>query len=133
MKRFYFLFALPLFLFLSCGEEDPYSDTDDGRTRYTVIGNVPSVAAAMIDRATVFEYNAADERIDSNLISNPTSGTQYVFYPNDKANHLKVKLISKEDTYRWGDTIVLLKEGKNVSITIALGMPQTKYEPMLGD
>lgn len=132
MKRVLYLISLTFLLLMSCGkEEDPYVETEDGRTRYTVIGNVPEVAASMIDHVTVYEYNKLDERIDSNFISDPSAGTKYVFFPEEDANHLKVKLYSKEDTYRWGDTIVLLREGMNVTITISITSPTTKFEPML--
>jgi len=116
----------------SCDKnEDPYTESADGKTRYTVIGAVPSVAASMLSSATVYEYNAADERIDSNIISDPSSGTRYTYIANEESSHLKVKLISKQDTYRWGDTIVMLKKGMNVNITISITSPTAFNEPRL--
>lgn len=116
-------------LFTAC--EDDEVDYNDGKTRYTVIGKVPSAAAHLIASATVYEYNTRDIRIDSNTINDPSSGTRYVFLANDSTSHLKVKLISKEDTYRWGDTIIMIQPGKNVTITISITSPTTKFEPML--
>ena len=129
--RYFFMAALLMsmpFILSSCDREEEYND---GKTRYTVVGKVPSVAANMIATATVYEYNALDLRIDSNTITDPSSGQRYVFLANDSTSHLKVKLISKEDTYRWGDTIIKIQPGKNVTITISVTSPTTKFEPML--
>ena len=115
----------------ACKEKEDYTENADGRTSYTVIGQVPSIAADMLSSATVYEYDRTDTRIDSNIISNPSSGTSYLFYPADEATHLKVKLISKADTYRWGDTIVMLQKGKNVNITISITSPTAMNEPRL--
>ena len=134
MKKIVSLIAMALLL-VGCdgnGEED-YDESLDGVTRYTVLGAVPSVASNMIASATVFEYNSEDIRIDSNVISNPSSGTKYVFVPEDGATHLKVKLISKENTFRWGDTIVMLKPGYNVNITISITSPIRMTEPKLDE
>lgn len=106
-------------------EEDPY----EGQTRYTVLGKVPSLAANMIATATIYEYNAQDMRIDSSVISDPSSGTKYIFPANDSSTHLKVKLISKENTFRWGDTIIYLVPQKNVDVTISVTSPIRFTEP----
>lgn len=121
-------------LFLSsCKEEGPYEETLDGKTRYTVIGKVPSFASSLIASACVYEYNSNDIRIDSNIISNPSSGTKYVFEPAQDATHLKVKLISKENTFRWGDTIVRIIPHYNVTITISPTSPIRFTEPQLDE
>ncbi len=106
-------------------EEDPY----EGQTRYTVLGKVPSLAANMIATATIYEYNAQDLRIDSSVISDPSSGTKYIFPANDSSTHLKIKLISKENTFRWGDTIIYLVPQKNVDVTISVTSPIRFTEP----
>ena len=106
-------------------EEDPY----EGQTRYTVLGKVPSLAANMIATATIYEYNAQDMRIDSSVISDPSSGTKYIFPANDSSTHLKIKLISKENTFRWGDTIIYLVPQKNVDVTISVTSPIRFTEP----
>jgi len=129
-----------LLLTAACKESDPY----EGITRYVVEGAVPSLAADMISSARVYEYRTGtvveegdtllrDIRIDSNIIDNPSSGTEYLFLANTEAEFLKVKLISKEETYRWGDTIIHLVEGNKVQVRISPLSPQTKYEPMLNE
>ena len=121
-------------LFLSsCKEEGPYEETLDGKTRYTVIGKVPSFASSLIASACIYEYNSSDIRIDSNIISNPSSGTKYVFESNPDATHLKMKLISKENTFRWGDTIVRIIPHNNVNITISPTSPIRFTEPKLDE
>lgn len=121
---------LAVFLFTSCGKEkDPY----EGITRYSVIGAVPSAAASLLASATVYEYSIDDIRIDSNIILDPSSGTEYLFFPNDDANHLKVKLISDAGTFRWGDTIFRVIPGEKVVIRISLSSHELLYEPMLND
>lgn len=128
MKAKVLLFvAAALIVAASCErtEEDPY----EGQTRYTVLGKVPSLAANMIATATVYEYNAQDLRIDSSVISDPSSGTKYIFPANDSSTHLKVKLISKENTFRWGDTIIYLVPKKNVDVTISVTSPIRFTEP----
>jgi len=139
-KKFIAPFLILLLLTASCKESDPY----EGITRYMVEGAVPSLAADMISMAKVYEYRTGevvengdtllcDIRIDSNIIDNPSSGTEYLFLANTDAEFLKVKLISKEDTYRWGDTIIHLIEGDKVLVRISPLSPQTKYEPMLNE
>lgn len=124
------LTLLSLLSFTACSDDEEI-EYNDGKTRYTVIGDVPSVAANLISSATVYEYNASDTRIDSNRISNPSSGTRYVYEANDSTTHLKVKLISKAGTYRWGDTIVMIRPGKNVTIKISIKSPTAMNEPRL--
>ena len=121
--------CLLLMLMCACGDKE--EEYNDGITRYTVVGNVPSVASDMIAKATIYEYNSADVRIDSNTINDPSSGKRYVFEANTMTNHLKVRLDSKQETYRWGDTIVMIHPGKNVTITISITSPTTKFEPSL--
>ena len=110
-------------------DDDPY----EGQTRYTVIGKVPSLAANLIATATVYEYNSADVRIDSSVISDPSSGKKYIFPANDSSTHLKVKLVSKENTFRWGDTIIHLKPTMNVDVAISATSPIRFTEPKLED
>lgn len=118
-----------VFLGASCGDKE--EEFNDGLTRYTVIGNVPSIAASLISKVTVYEYNIADVRIDSNLIEDPGSGTNYVFVANDETSHLKIRLDSEAGTHRWGDTIVRVIPGGNVKITIGINSPVCFNEPML--
>lgn len=118
-----------VFLGASCGDKE--EEFNDGLTRYTVIGNVPSIAASLISKVTVYEYNVADIRIDSNLIEDPGSGTNYVFVANDETSHLKIRLDSEAGTHRWGDTIVRVIPGGNVKITIGINSPVCFNEPML--
>lgn len=117
--------------FASCHHDDP--DPYEGLTRYTVIGKVPSVAANLIATAIVYEYNTSDVRIDSSVIADPSSGKEYLFMANDSSSHLKIKLVSKEDTYRWGDTIVLLKPHNNVDVVISITSPTRFTEPKLDE
>lgn len=136
IKRKYIFLLLSVFLFviMSCKDEkDDYVSTSDGKTRYTVIGNVPSIAADMISTVMIYEYNSQDIRIDSNLVNNPSTGTRYQFESNSESTHLKVKLISKQDTYRWGDTIIMLIPGMNVNISISITSPMRFTEPMLNE
>ena len=128
VKQLILLVALALTI-VACHRDDP--DPYEGITRYTVIGKVPSVAANLIATATVYEYNPEDVRIDSNVIADPSSGKEYLFTANDNASHLKIKLVSKEDTYRWGDTIILLKPGNNVDVIISVTSPTRFTEPKL--
>lgn len=123
------LFAAVALTIVACHRDDP--DPYEGITRYTVIGKVPSVAANLIATATVYEYNPEDVRIDSNVIADPSSGKEYLFTANDSASHLKIKLVSKEDTYRWGDTVILLKPGNNVDVVISITSPTRFTEPKL--
>ncbi len=116
---------------VSCGDEE--EEFNDGKTRYTVIGKVPSLAAALISTATVYEYDASDIRIDSNIISDPSSGTRYVFEANEATSHLKVRLDSNAGTHRWGDTIIRVIPGGNVTITIGVDSPIRMTEPMLSE
>ena len=123
--RFWCVIATLCMVAVSCKEPD------DGVTRYTVIGAVPSLAANLIARATVYEYNPEDVCIDSNVIVNPSGNTEYVFYPQEEASHLKVKLTSKEDTFRWGDTIFMIIPGGNVIIRVSPLSPYCFEEPKL--
>ena len=129
MKTRFLLIVVAVLAFVSCNrdEKDPY----EGLTRYTVIGKVPSAAANMIAKAIVYEYNMKDVRIDSSVINDPSSGKKYIFPANDSSSHLKVKLISKEDTFRWGDTIIHLLPGKNVDVAISILSPIRFTEPKL--
>lgn len=113
--------------FVSCSddEKDPY----EGLTRYTVIGKVPSMAAHLISTATVYEYDTNDVRVDSNIIKDPSSGKRYRYKANDLTNHLKVKLVSKENTFRWGDTIILVRPTENVDVVISVSSPTNTKEP----
>lgn len=129
--KYLFVFMAVGLISVSCERDEPYSESEDGKTRYTVIGAVPQMASSLIASATVYEYNSGDIRIDSNVISNPCSGTQYVFESNKESTHLKIKLISKENTYRWGDTIVMLKPRHNVTIKISITSPTAMNEPKL--
>lgn len=123
------LIAFGLLLFASCHKEteDPY----EGLTRYSIIGEIPSAAASMLTKVKVYEYNAMDVRIDSNIIEEPTSHKEYIFLPNDSASHVKVRLYSKAGNSRWGDTIVMLVPQKKVTIRIKLTSPESTHEPML--
>lgn len=130
MKIIFLLFlSVPLLLFTACHREndDPY----EGQTRYTVIGKVPSLAANLIATATVYEYNSADERIDSSVINDPSTGKKYIFPANSNSTHLKVKLVSKEETFRWGDTIIHLVPTQNVDVVISATSPIRFTEPKL--
>ncbi len=138
-KHIVTLAVLALLATTSCKKNtDPY----EGLTRYVVEGAVPSLAANLIASAWVFEYRTGevveegtavlrDIKVDSNCINNPSSGTEYLFFPNEEAEFLKVKLISKEDTYRWGDTIIHLVKGEKVLVRISPLSPQTQTEPTL--
>ncbi len=130
MKKTFLLLLFPLFL---CACNDEEIDYNDGITRYTVIGKVPSLAANLISTVTIYEYSYEDVRIDSSIIEDPSSGHRYVFEANELSSHLKVKLISKAETYRWGDTIIMLRPGKNVNITISATSPTRMTEPMLNE
>lgn len=132
MKRlFYIVLPVVLLLLTSCKKEYDELQYNDGKTRYTIIGDVPSIAASLIAKVMVYEYNVEDQRIDSNIINDPTGGKRYVFEADTLASHIKLKLISNTDTYRWGDTIVMLKPGKNVNVLISLDSPRAMNEPML--
>ena len=124
-KRIVCLIAVICMMLLSCKEPE------DGVTRYTVIGAVPSLAANLIARATVYEYSPEDVCIDSNVIVNPSGNTEYVFYPREETSHLKVKMTSKEDTFRWGDTIFMIIPGGNVIIRVSPLSPYCFEEPKL--
>lgn len=130
-KRSLVLLALGLMLFASChkDEDDPY----EGMTRYSIIGDIPSVATSMLTKVKVYEYNAMDVRIDSNIIDEPESHKEYIFLPNDSTSHLKVRLYSKAGNSRWGDTIVRLVPYKKVTIRITLNSPESTHEPMLNN
>ncbi len=103
----------------------------DGVTRYQVVGAVPSYAAELIATATVYEYDADDRRVDSNIIANPQSGTEYTYLPTEATTHLKVKLVSKEETFRWGDTIIRIVPHEMVTIKISPLSPVRLDEPTL--
>lgn len=97
--------------------------TEEGVTSYTLINSLISLTGSdyNID-ATVYEYDKNDIRVDSNIVPSPTRGKEYKFYPNANADHLKLKMVSDENTVRWGDTIFYLQKGKNVEIKVSLSM-----------
>lgn len=99
-------------LCMSC---HPY---EEGRTSYTVVNNLTSTTTWGGLDAYVYEYTVDDTRVDSNVIKNPKVGKKYTFYPADSIDHLKLRLLSSENTERWGDTIFYLTKDENIMINV---------------
>jgi hypothetical protein len=110
-----------------------HDDIPDG-TSYTIKSKIPSIVTKVIT-ATFIEYDAADNRVDSNKIAKPTFNKEYTFVACGSAHHIKVRLDSDEGTHRWGDTILCLVPDKNTKVVIDQSY-LTRYslhEPMLND
>lgn len=122
--RHILLSVLAVLLFCAC--EKP----NDGKTTYTLTNRLTD---AYKITATIYEYNAADQRVDSNILVVPEVGKAYTFEANDSATHVKVKLTSEENTVRWGKTIITLTPHEDTPITVGLGMlaNYSLTEPML--
>ncbi|MCQ2297074.1 MAG: hypothetical protein MJZ51_00485 [Bacteroidales bacterium] len=95
---------------------------DDGRTSYTFVNKVLPLEALNIN-CWIYEYNRADQRIDSNYIATPEYNKDYTFYPSDSCHHIKAKVFSTEKD-RWSPDVFLIKPGKNIRIEVSL---QTEY------
>ncbi len=130
VKIFVSIALLCCLSFLSC--KDPQAD--DGPTRYTLVNSLSNTEPWGGLNVYIYEYNAEDHRVDSNYISNPEYQKEYVFYPREEATHLKLRLLSNENTERWGDTIIAIKPDQDTRIRVNLRF-MTNYcfnEPMLG-
>lgn len=103
---------------------------NEGKTTYTIKNKLTD---AYKITATVYEYDKADQRIDSNTVVCPEVGQDYTFEANPLAQHVKVKLTSEENTVRWGKTIVFLTPNEDTPISVGLGMlaNYSLTEPML--
>lgn len=99
----------------------------DGSTTYSLVNEVIPVAGLGIS-CTVFEYDAADVRVDSNYIESPEYRHEYKFTPCSQCHHLKVKVCSTEKT-RWGPTVYTLRKGCNTKIAVTLSTEYGFQEP----
>lgn len=117
MKRTFFpllLLAVATLALTACHDKD--DGIPDG-TSYTIKSKIPSAVTKVIT-ATFLEYNAADQRVDSNKIHQPEFNKSYTYVACDSAHHIKVRLDSDEGTHRWGDTIMMLKPDGNIQVVI---------------
>lgn len=97
-------------------------------TSYTVINSATDFYS---NTAFIYEYNSEDVRIDSNIVRNPVYLMEYTFKPHEGATHIKIRVDSDENTFRWGSKIYFLEEGKNIRISIGLTTGYAFEEPML--
>lgn len=130
-KLFVLVALMSCLAIVSC--KDPV--VEDGPTRYTLINSLSNTEPFGGLNVYIYEYNAGDQRIDSNYIENPEYKKEYIFYPREEATHLKLRLLSNENTERWGDTIVAIQPNQDTRIRVNLSF-MTNYrftEPMLGE
>lgn len=118
MKKLVLICAALLAVCTSCHKPE----VGDGRTSYTFVNKVVPLDGLGIN-AWIYEYDAADQRIDSNYIEAPKYNHDYTFYPNDSCHHLKAKVFSSEKD-RWSPTVFLIRPGENIRIEVSL---QTEY------
>ncbi len=127
---------------VSCALSSCKKDNDTGVTSYTFINkiNLDLVNQIMHENYDVdvmlYEYTSSDALNDSNFIDSPTFKKEYLFYPAEGSHHVKLKLISAENTHRWGKEIFYLKTDKNIDIeatttmlTSASGYSDTEPRP----
>ena len=113
-----------------------------GTSSYTFINeiNLDMVNAIMNENYDIdvmlYEYTSSDVLNDSNFINSPTYKKEYKFYPAEGSHHVKLKLISAENTHRWGKEIFYLKTDDNIEIkakasmlTSASGYSDTEPRP----
>lgn len=135
MKKLLF-FAFVLMAFCACRKEEeiPAEGSSyltvnaDGSTSYSLVNEVIPVTGLGIN-CTVYEYDTADVRVDSNYIESPEYKHEYRFAPCGRCHHLKVKVCSTEST-RWGPTVYTLRKGCNTKIAVSLGTEYGFKEPV---
>ena len=118
LKKFFPLLLLTLLLAVGC--KSPV--VDEGVTSYTLINKINFAALGYGIDATIYEYDAADHRLDSNIILQPEFRKEYTFYPADTVDHLKLKLTSTEHTVRWAGTIFYLIPGQNIQLIAGISL-----------
>lgn len=131
MKRYSKLLALLLGALLLTTACDP--EVDDGPTRYTVVNALTDTEMWGGLNVYVYEYDANEQRIDSFYIQNPEYKKEYVNYPREETRYLKLRLLSNENTERWGDTIFTIVKDNNIEIRVNLKFMNNYCfnEPML--
>ena len=118
MKRTILIIAFSIMTLVSCTK--PHEPT--GHTSYSIESRINFAFVGYDIDAIVYEYNEAGQRIDSNIVESPEYGKQYLFDPNEATTHLKLKLVSSENTVRWANKIFEIIPFDNVEIVASLAM-----------
>lgn len=118
MKRTILIIALFVIAFASCTK--PHEPT--GTTTYSIESRINFSFVGYDVDAIVYEYDAAGQRIDSNIVESPVYGKQYIFAPNEATTNLKLKLVSSENTVRWANKIFAIIPFDNIAIVASLSM-----------
>lgn len=113
------LFVAFSFLLFSCNDKP---NPVEGVTSYTLVSKINFAALGYGIDVTIYEYDAADNKLDSNLISQPKYKEPYTFYPSNEVDHLKMKLTSTEQTVRWANKIFFLTRGQNTELVAGLSL-----------
>lgn len=119
MKHIFPFLAIACLFLCSCREK---AHPIEGKTSYTLISKVNFGFLGYSLDCTIYEYNADDIVMDSNIVAEPEYMHEYLFYPNDSIDHLKLKLISSEGTIRWANQIFYLEKGKNIELVAGMSL-----------
>lgn len=120
-----FVLGCAVFMLSACKKEPGV--VADGRTSYTLISRIP-VTGNFDLVTTIYEYDAADNRVDSNMVVHPEYNKEYTFYPADSVSHVKVKCVS-EGNVRWGAKVYRMTSGQNVYLSVGITTEYAFEEP----
>lgn len=127
MKKTALLLLLTLLMVTACKEPD------DGPTRYTLVNALTDTELWGGLNVYIYEYDANEQRVDSFYVQNPEYKKEYVNYPREETRYLKLRMLSNENTERWGDTIFTVVKDHNTEIRVNLKLMNNYCfnEPML--
>lgn len=109
---------LALFCLTGCKKDREES----GATTYTLINKINFALVGYDIDTYLYEYDASDALTDSNVVESPSVGQAYPFTASVNTHHVKLKLVSSENTVRWASKIFVLEPHRNTDIVAGLSL-----------